>query len=84
MWKMKWCSECETFHINGEVCKAVAFACSAVDGGASECVAPAEVRSVAAGRQVTDLASMSWFELTRLQEDVTNEVLRRVTKKMQE
>ena len=57
----------------------VAFACSAVDGGTSECVAPAEVRSVAAGRQVTNLASMSWLELTRLQDAVTNEVLRRIT-----
>lgn len=70
-------------HINGKCPPASASACSAVDGGTSGCVAPAEVRSVAAGRHVTDLASMSWFELTRLQEDVTNEVLCRV-KKMQE
>ena len=79
MMQMYWCNHCQTSHYMGEGCPAITFACSAVDGGASECVAPAEVRSVAAGRQVTNLASMSWLELTRLQDAVTNEVLRRIT-----
>ena len=48
MMQMYWCNHCQTSHYMGEGCPAITFACSAVDGGASECVAPAEVRSVAA------------------------------------
>lgn len=41
----------------------VASACSAVDGGTSGCVAPAEIRSVAAGRHVPMSATVEslWY-----------------------
>lgn len=49
------CGHDKNSHINGICPPAIASACSAVDGGTSGCGAPAEIRSVAAGRQVTEV-----------------------------
>ena len=54
-----------------------ASACSAVDGGTSGCGAPAEIRSVAAGRQVTELSDFTDQQIVEMLQDVTKEITRR-------
>ena len=57
-----------------------ASACSAVDGGTSGCVSPAEIRSVAAVRQVTDLHLWTDEDLHVLACSVIDEAERRKNK----
>ena len=61
----------------GEGRPAFASACSAVDGGTSRCVAPAEIGSVAAGRQVAELDSWTAEELLDMHTATEKELWRR-------
>lgn len=79
MTKSFWCEQCGNLRIRCECPPAVDPQRSVADGGTSGCGAVGGNPQRSADRRVTDLASMSWYELTRLQESVTIEVLRRVS-----